>query len=144
MALNEVFFQGERISLLVGAGTVSGDPVRVGGLNAVAVTDSATSQAAGANAGFTLGIVGSANRITTGNEVGWASCKTTGIFRFPVTAAGAIAQGDLIYAIANGTGSVKKVTLTTASAGNKLFGVAFEAAASGTPTIAVKLAEISA
>lgn len=144
MALNEVFFQGERISLPVGAGTVAGDPVRVGVINAVAITDSATSQAAGANAGFTIGLVASNNRIPTGNEVGYASVKTTGIFKFPVTAAGAIAVGDPIYAIANGTASVKKVTLTTSASGNKLFGAAFEAAASGTSTIAVKLAEIMA
>lgn len=143
MALNERFWNAERVSLPVGAGTLSGDPVRVGNLNAVAITDSGVAVAAGANAGFTIGLVASNNRIPTGNEVGWASCKTTGAFVFPVTAAGAIAVGDPIYAIANGTASVKKVTLTTSASGNKLFGVAIEAAASGTPSIGVKIAQIT-
>lgn len=143
MALNEVFFDATRVSLKVGAGTLSGDPVRVGNLNAVAITDAAVSLTAGANAGFSIGLIASNNRIPSGNEVGYASCKTTGAFKFTVTAAGAVAFGDPIYAIANGTGSVKKVTLTTSSSGNKLYGVALEDAASGTPVIAVKLAEIT-
>lgn len=39
MALNEVFKHGKSISLPVPSGTKSGDPVRVGSLNGVAIVD---------------------------------------------------------------------------------------------------------
>lgn len=143
MAVNERFWDANRVSLPVGAGTLSGDPVRVGFLNAVAITDSAVSLTAGANAGFNIGLVASVNRYASGNAVGWASCKTTGAFIFTVTAAGAVAVGDPIYAIANGDTTIKKVALTTSASGNKLYGIATEAAASGTPKIAVKIAQIT-
>lgn len=41
MATNEIFRDADHLSLPVPEGTTSGDPVRVGGLNGIAVTDRA-------------------------------------------------------------------------------------------------------
>jgi hypothetical protein len=146
MATNEVMWESGRRSLRVGTGTLSGDPVRVGVINAVAITDSAVAVDQGANVGFIpTSSPANANRVPTGNAVGWASCKLFGSFRVPVTVVTtAVSQGDPIYAIANGTGSVKKVTLTNVSTGNKLWGTAMEDAAVGSPLVEVKISEIQA
>ncbi len=144
MAKNEVLWDANRISVPVGAGCLSGDPVRVGVLNAVAVTDGAVSNDAGSNMGYALTTVGSVNHIPTGNEVNWASVKASGSWRIPVVAAGAVAVGDPIYAIVNGTASVKKVTLTATVGTNKLWGIAMEPiAGAGTVSIAVKVIEFT-
>lgn len=145
MATNEVFWDANRVSLKVGAGTLAGDPVRVGNLNAVAITDSSVSNSVGTNIDYALTSVGAVNKVPTGNEVGWASCKTTGAFRIATNVTTSVAIGDPIYAIVNGTGSVKKVALTNVVGTNKFWGVALEDAAAGAAVkLAVKIAEITA
>ncbi len=149
MARNEVFWSAERISAPVdkttGAVVVkSGDPVRIGALNAVATTDAGRSVDMGSNVGFMPILSASENRVPTGNQPGYASIKTTGAWRVPVTAAAAIAYGTPIYAVADADPAIKKVTLTTTASGNKLWGIAIEAFPSGgTVQCSVKLNEIS-
>ena len=97
MARNEQFRHANHISLPVPAGTVAGDPVRVGVLNGVAQTDRATT----ANWGG-------------GNAEGHASVWLDGSHTFPVT--GAVTEvGQAIY-ITDGA--------LTATAGGALFGAA--------------------
>lgn len=124
MADNEIFWVGGRVSAPVGAGVLSGDPVRVGVANAVAITDSAPST----------------NLIPTGNETNYASVKTFGVFRIPVTIAGTNkGWGDPVYATTNGTN--KKVVLTDVAAAHFLFGYLQETALIGTSEVAVKIIE---
>lgn len=96
MATNEQFRGAGKRSLPVPSGTKSGDPVKVGVLNGVAVTDRATT-----------------TNPAGGNADGNASVWLEGAYSFPVT--GAVkAVGDPIY-IANGK---------LAATGTTLFGAA--------------------
>ena len=79
MALNEVFKLGQYISLPVPAGTESGDPVRVGVLNAVATT---------------------AEGGGVGNAEGFASVDLSGGHKHIIPGA---AVGDAVYIAADGT-----------------------------------------
>lgn len=72
MALNEIFKVGKSISLPVPTGTKSGDPVRVGVLNGVAVVDEGT--------GF--------------NAEGWTSVDMFGGHLYELAGA---AVGDAVY-----------------------------------------------
>lgn len=96
MAFNEVFKVGNNISLPVPAGTASGDPVRVGGLNGVAQTDVAV-------AGDLAGL----------NRDGYASIKLDGAHQLQVT--GAVAPGDPVYIDSD-------LALSNVAVGNALFG----------------------
>ena len=96
MAFNEVFKVGNNISLPVPAGTASGDPVRVGGLNGVAQTNVAV-------AGDLAGL----------NRDGYASIKLDGAHQLQVT--GEVAPGDPVYIDAD-------FALSTTAAGGSLFG----------------------
>lgn len=96
MAFNEVFKVGNNISLPVPAGTASGDPVRVGGLNGVAQTDVAV-------AGDLAGL----------NRDGYASIKLDGAHQLQVT--GTVAPGDPVYIDS-------AFALSNVALGNSLFG----------------------
>lgn len=72
MALNEIFKVGQSISLPVPADTKSGDPVRVGVLNGVAIVDEGT--------GF--------------NKEGWTSVDLFGGHLYELAGA---AVGDAVY-----------------------------------------------
>lgn len=74
MALNEVFKHSQNRSLPVETGTKSGDPVRVGIINGVAQVNEGDGQ----------------------NATGYASIKSHGAWKVPVTGAVA-AIGDPIY-----------------------------------------------
>lgn len=68
MALNEVFKLGQYISIPVPTGTKSGDPVRVGVLNATAIVDEGTG---GNKAGYTsVDLSGAHKHILAGADVG--------------------------------------------------------------------------
>lgn len=96
MAFNEVFKVGNNISLPVPAGTASGDPVRVGGLNGVAQTDVAV-------AGDLAGL----------NRDGYASIKLDGAHQLQVT--GTVAPGAPVYIDSD-------LALSNVALGNSLFG----------------------
>ena len=93
MALNEIFKIGKSISLPVPAGTKSGDPVRVGVLNGVAIVDEGT--------GF--------------NKDNWTSVDLFGGHLFEIEDAGAANVGTAVYITSAGA-----LTLTAGS--NKLYG----------------------
>ena len=93
MALNEIFKIGKSISLPVPAGTKSGDPVRVGVLNGVAIVDEGT--------GF--------------NKDNWTSVDLFGGHLFEIEDADVATVGTPVYITSAG-----ELTLTDAS--NKLYG----------------------
>lgn len=125
MATTRIFKDGSQLSLPVPADTVSGDPLVLGSLPCVALTDRAV---AGDNGGG-------------GNVDGEATVQLfpSGVFDLEVIAndgvAVAVGVGDPVYLQADGT-------IDADSAGD-LFGYALEAIASGaTATINVKLAAV--
>lgn len=120
MATNEVFKDADYISLPVPTTIKSGDPVRVGVLNAVAQTDAGVA----AN-GSTPAIPGG-----VGNGTGFASCALTGAWR--LTVVGALTAGQLVYIKADNT-------LTATATGNKVFGAAIFAKGTGTGPGFVKI-----
>lgn len=116
MAKNEHLRHANHVSLPVPAGTVSGDPVRVGVLNGVAQTDRAT-----------------ANDWGGGNTTGEASVWLDGSHHLPVT--GAVENvGQAVY-ITDGA--------LTATEGGDLFGAAL-ATQTGDGTIPVKIIQAGA
>lgn len=125
MALNEVFKDADALSLPVPNDTRSGSPLRIGILNAVAITDAG---------GLTDGrnVVNGVSQPTggIGNKPGFTSTKTSGAFHVPVV--GAAAVGDPIYIKGDNT-------LTRTAAGNFLYGVALRAKGTGTATLLVRL-----
>lgn len=123
MALNEVFKEGRHISLPVPDGTLSGQPLRIGILNAVAETDEG-----GASA-----VVNGITQITggVGNADNHASLNLGGAWRLPV--AGAVAAvGQAIYIKSDNT-------LTATATGNFLFGAALRTKGTGTSDLLVKV-----
>ena len=118
MAKNEHLRHANHVSLPVPAGTVSGDPVRVGILNGVAQTDRA-----------------SATNWGGGNAVGEATVWLDGSHHLEV--AGAVsAIGTAVYITSDGS-------LTTTATGNSLFGAAL-ATQAGDGTIPVKIIQAGA
>lgn len=122
MALNEVYRLGVGISLPVPAGTKSGDPVRVGLINAVAQTDAATAE-------------GTPGYLAGQNKTGWASVKLDGAHLLPVT--GAVATHGLPIYITSAN------ALTATATGNALFGVALETKGAGAGSIVVRIDSIT-
>lgn len=84
MALNEIFKVGQSISLPVPVGTSSGDPVRVGVLNGVAIVDEGTG----------------------GNAAGYTSVDLFGGHLFAIADA---EVGDAVYIAADGSLSLDPV-----------------------------------
>ena len=123
MALNEVFKEGIALSLPVPDGTLSGKPLRIGVLNAVAQTDE----------GGTTAVVNGITQITggVGNADNFASVSLVGAWELDV--AGAVATvGQAIYIKSDNT-------LTATSTGNFLFGAALRTKGTGTGPLIVKL-----
>ena len=113
--LNKVFKDADYISLPVPTGTLAGKPVRVGGLNAITVTDEAS-----VTATISLGAGVSITQPTgaqTGNKAGFASCALKGSAILTVT--GVTAYGTPIF-IKTSDNTLQ----VTAAAGTKHFGYA--------------------
>ena len=125
MALNEVFKDADGLSLPVPEGTRSGTPLRIGILNAVAITDEG-------------GVEDDRNRVNgfsqptggIGNKPGYTSVKLSGAWRVPVT--GATTVGGPVYIKSDGT-------LTATAAGNQLWGAALRVKGTGTGDAIVKI-----
>lgn len=111
MARTEVYKDGDYISLPVTNGTLSGAPVKVGGLVGVAQTNEGD--------GVT-------------NLEGYASVALTGAFRVPTSVVVA-AVGDPLYISATGT-----ITATTT---DKFFGYALSTKAAGAGTVIAKIVQ---
>ena len=112
MARNIIYTPGDRISAPVPAGTKSGQPLRVEGLNAIAVTDRAKTDVSALNAD---GTKNAAYNWGGGNPNGYASIWLEGAADVTVTASAAPAFGKPIYIKADGT-------LTDVATGNTLWG----------------------
>lgn len=120
MASNQVFDHGDAVSLPVPAGTKSGDAVRVGELNGVALTDRANNSDP-KSATYNFG---------GGNPDGFASIRLAGAFKFDVEFEAA--PGDPVYLGGNG--------LTDDSTDADLFGHALTSKAAAPGPLTVRLA----
>lgn len=123
MALNEVFKEGNHLSLPVPDGTVSGKPLRIGILNAVAETD---------EGGATV-VVNGITQISggIGNADNFASLSLVGAWELDV--AGAVAAvGQAVYIKSDNT-------LTATATGNFLFGASLRTKGTGTGPLLVKV-----
>lgn len=123
MAKNEVFREGEGLSLPAPTGTVEGTPLRIGILNAV--TQTAEGSVKDPTYGLELGSL-------SGNLPGFASVKTNGVWNLSVESTAAVAVGDPIYIKSDST-------LTHEATGNFLFGVALRTKGTGTGNVLVKI-----
>lgn len=122
MALNEVFKEGNHLSLPVPNNTVSGTPLRIGVLNAVAETD---------EGGLTAVVNGiTQNTGGIGNADNFASVSLVGAWDLTVT--GALTVGQAVFITGAGA-------LTATSTGNFLFGAALRAKGSGSGVVLVKV-----
>ena len=114
MATNEVFRYADHLTLPVVTGTKSSDPVLVGSLPGVAITD----------------------RETDGTATVWRK----GAYDFTVT--GVItAVGQPVYIAAAATGT-RQTGLTATAGSDVLFGYALATKAAGASTITVALAQV--
>lgn len=126
MALNEIFKEGNHLSAPVPDGTLSGTPLRIGILNAVAETDEG---GATTNQNVVNGVAQKTGGI--GNADNFASVSHEGVWRVQV--AGALAgYGTPVYITPGGT-------LTATAASNFLWGAAIRAKGSGTGDAIVKI-----
>lgn len=132
MAKNVVYKDADYLSLPVATGTLSGTPVRVGGLNAVTQTDEGSVEIARANA---IAPNYSTANAASSNKAGYASCALKGALRVEVN--GAIAKvGDPVYIDA----ATNKLHSTDSSGARPLYGHALATKATGAGDIIVRIA----
>lgn len=112
MARNITYKPGDHISAPVPAGTKSGQPLRIGGLNAIAVTDRAKTDVAALN---TDGTRNASYNWGGGNPNGYASVWLEGAAEVVVTATDAPDFGAAIYIDSVGA-------LTATATNNTLWG----------------------
>lgn len=126
MARNEVYKNANYISLPVPTGSLSGAPVRVGGLNGVLHTNEASVD----NPDFANRPY---NEAASSNENGYASVALIGAFRIPVATTTTLAVGAPVYIIT----ASNTLTTTDNTGANPLFGHALSAkgATAGQPVI---------
>ena len=94
MATNIVYKPGDHLPAPVPAGTLSGAPLRIGSLNAVAITDQAKTDVEPFNAD---GTVNAAYNWGGGNDNGNASVWFEGVVNVQVTSAASPAYGAPVY-----------------------------------------------
>ena len=115
MATNIVYMPGHALPAPVPSGTKSGDALRIGSLNAIAITDRAT----GGSAVTDTGAPNPSYNWGGGNTTGHASVVFEGVGKFEVTAAAAPTYGAPVYRVA----ASGLLTLTEGSApANPLWG----------------------
>ena len=112
MARNQVYKEADFLSLPVTTGKLSGDPVRVGRLNGVLLTNEASVDK-GSN---------DYDQPASSNGDGYASVALKGAFRIPVATTTALNIGDPVYITPAGA-----LTTTDNSGANALFGHALSA-----------------
>lgn len=113
MATNEVYRNADHLPLPVPSGTVSGDPVKVGSLVGVAITDR------DGDGNATVWLKG-AYKLTVGDSV--------------------TAVGAPLYVA--GDGSSRITSLTTTATGNTLFGYALATKTAASAQIPVRIAQV--
>lgn len=111
--LNEIFHDAQSLSAPVATGVLSGTPLRLGVLNAVALTDEGSvTDPRNVRNGVAVKTGG------IGNKPGWTSIKTAGSYLLEVTGAVTV-YGSAIYIKTDGT-------LTSVAAGAFVYGIALE------------------
>lgn len=113
MATNEVYRNADSIPLPVPAGTKSGDPVKVGSLIGVALTDR--------------------------GDDGQATVRRTGAFTLTVGDA-VESAGTPLYVAGDGTSRI--TSLTTTATGNTLFGYALTTKTAAAGPLPVAIAQV--
>lgn len=129
MSTNETHRDANKLSAPVPAGTKSGDPLRIGGLNLVAVTDAAKTDVAPTNADGTRNTAYNAGG---GNANGYASVWATGSHTFQVSFA-VTSWGDPVY-ITSGN------ALSGTASGNTLYGHALNTKTGAAGPLTVRIA----
>lgn len=130
MARNEVYKNADYLSLPVATGKLSGQSVRIGGLNAVLTTNEGSVDDGDISAN-------PYNEAASSNKAGYASVSLKGAYLLPVTTTTTRAVGDPIYII-TATGVL---TTTDNSGANPVFGHALSAKGSSNPqNVIVRLA----
>lgn len=129
MATNEAFRDGANLSLPVATGILSGTPLRIGAINAIATTDEGSVIRTPAPGYWQQPSGG------VGNAAGYASVRTNGSWTVPV--AGALTIGQIVYIKSDNT-------LTATSTGNKVWGKALRAKGTGTAPVIVKIVDVEA
>lgn len=117
MSINNVYKPGDQLPAPVPAGTKSGDPVRIGGLNGVAIVDRAAASTGPLNAD---GSLNTAYNRGGGNANGNASVQFDGAHRVVVTSGAAPTYGQAIHLAAAG--------LTTTAGSDPLWGYSVDLA----------------
>lgn len=117
MSINNVYKPGDQLPAPVPAGTKSGDPVRIGGLNGVAIVDRAAASTGPLNAD---GSLNTAYNRGGGNANGNASVQFDGAHKVVVTSAAAPTYGQAIHLTAAG--------LTTTAGSDPLWGYSVDLA----------------
>ena len=117
MSINNVYKPGDQLPAPVPAGTKSGDPVRIGGLNGVAIVDRAVASTGPVNAD---GSLNTAYNRDGGNANGNASVQFDGAHKVVVTSAAAPTYGQAIHLAAAG--------LTTTAGSDPLWGYSVDLA----------------
>lgn len=113
MARNQVYKEADFLSLPVATGKLSGEPVRIGGLNGVLLT----------NEGSVDDGTNPYDQAASSNKAGFASVALKGAFRIPVSTTTALVVGAPVYII-TATGVL---TPADNSGANPLFGHALSA-----------------
>lgn len=116
MARNQVYKEADFLSLPVATGKLSGDPVRIGGLNGVLLTNEGSVDNPNV-ATFPY------NEAPSSNGAGFASVALKGAFRIPVSTTNTLAIGAPVYIIT----ASNTLTTTDNSGANPLFGHALSA-----------------
>ena len=117
MSTNKIYNDGDPLPAPVPAGTKSGDPVRIGGLNGVAIVDRAAASTGPVNAD---GSLNTAYNRGGGNADGNASVQFDGVHKVSVTSAAAPTYGQAIHLAAAG--------LTTTAGSDPLWGYSVDLA----------------
>lgn len=125
MATNEVFKVGNYVSLPVPVGTLSGAPVRIGGLNGVAQTDEPTAELTGK---------GPYVKSKSGNIKGYASIALEGAFYLQVPGNTALTVGAPVYIT-----PANALSTTDNSGANPVFGHALTAKAGAPGKVVVRI-----
>ena len=125
MATNEVFKVGNFVSLPVPVGTVSGQAVRVGGLNGVAQTSEPTAELAGK---------GPYVKSASGNIKGYASLALEGAFYLQIPGNTPLTPGAPVYITPAGA-----LSTTDNSGANAVFGHALTSKAGAPGKVVVRI-----
>lgn len=119
MAKNITYKPGDHLPAPVPSGTKSGAPLRLGGLNAIAITDRAKTDVSAVNAD---GSPNTSYNAAGGNTNGNASVWFEGAATVKVTSGAAPTFGQPVYFVTADS------TLTTTATGNSLWGHAVDTA----------------